>query len=252
MTYQPPFAITESILKSVADICKLLGRWSVENASGLTPQLRRKNRVRTIHATLAIENNSLSEKQVSAVIEGKRILGAPREICEVQNAFATYEEMPNWQPANLNDLLAAHKILMQGLIDEAGKFRSGAVGIYRDKTLIHLAPQPDRVPHLMQDLLNWLGKTQAHPLIVSCVFHYEFEFIHPFSDGNGRMGRLWQSLILSKWEPIFSFLPVETIVHQKQNEYYQALNSCNQEGSSTIFIEFMLDALRIAMQETII
>lgn len=252
MTYKPPFTITESMLKSVAEICELVGRWSVESKLDLAPQLRRQNRIRTIHASLAIESNSLSEKQVSAVIEGKTVLGAPREIREVQNAFATYEEMSNWRSDSLDDLLKAHEILMLGLVDEAGKFRSGSVGVYQDTALIHLAPPADRVPHLMQDLLDWLGKTDTHPLIASCVFHYEFEFIHPFSDGNGRMGRLWQSLILSKWQPLLAFLPVETVVHKRQSQYYQALGACDKNANSNIFIEFMLDALRVAMQETII
>ncbi len=252
MTYRPPFTITESMLKAVAEICEMLGRWSVESKMDLLPQLRRQNRIRTIHASLAIENNSLSEKQVSAVIEGKNVLGHPREIHEVKNAFATYEEMQNWQPSSLEDLLKAHEILMSGLVDEAGKFRKGSVGVYNGKSLVHMAPPADPVPHLMQDLLNWLGKTDTHPLIASCAFHYEFEFIHPFSDGNGRMGRLWQSLILSKWQPLLAFLPVETVVHKQQSQYYQALSACDKNGNSNIFIEFMLDALRVSMQETII
>jgi Fic family protein len=252
MTTQPPFTITESMLKAVAEICEMVGRWSLESKLDLVPQLRRQNRIRTIHASLAIENNGLSEKQVSAVIDGKNVLGHQREIQEVKNAFATYEEMHNWQPSSLEDLLKAHEILMSGLVDEVGKFRSGAVGVYKDKALIHLAPPADRVPYLMQDLLNWLGKTDAHPLIASCAFHYEFEFIHPFSDGNGRIGRLWQSLILSKWQPLLAFLPVETVVHKQQSQYYQALSACDKNGNSNIFIEFMLDALRVAMQETII
>lgn len=249
MTYQPPFTITDSILQAIVEISEIHGRWSVKGKSGLTPKLRRQNRIRTIHASLAIENNSLTEKQVSAVIEGKMVLGHPREIHEVRNAFAAYEKMENWKPSSMEDLLQAHEILMSALIDEAGKFRSGLVGVYRNKTLVHLAPPPDRVPHLMQDLLNWLGKTKTHPLIASCVFHYEFEFIHPFSDGNGRMGRLWQSLILSEWQSLFSFLPVETIVHKKQAQYYRALNACNKSGNSTAFIEFMLNAILTAMKE---
>jgi Fic family protein len=249
--YKPPFEINAPILKAVAEICEMLGRWSISNKSALSPHLRRNNRIRTIHASLAIENNSLSEKQVSAVIKGKTVLGAPREIQEVQNAFAAYEEMTNWQPENLEDLLTAHQFLMNKLIDEAGKFCSSAVGIYRDKTLIHLSPPADRVANLVSDLLTWLKKTDAHPLIASCVFHYEFEFIHPFVDGNGRMGRLWQSLILSKWQPILAFLPVETVIHKRQSEYYQALSACDKSASSTIFIEFMLDALRIAMSEVV-
>lgn len=249
--YKPPFEINAAILQTVAEICEMLGRWSVSNKSTLSPHLRRNNRIRTIHASLAIENNSLSEKQVTAVIEGKRILGAPREIQEVQNAFAAYEKMTDWQPENSEDLLTAHQFLMSKLIDEAGKFRSSAVGVYRDKTLIHLAPPADRVANLVSDLLEWLRKTDSHPLIASCVFHYEFEFVHPFADGNGRMGRLWQSLILSKWQPILAFLPVETVIHKKQSEYYQALSACDKAASSTIFIEFMLDALRIAMSEVV-
>lgn len=252
MTYQPPFTITESMLKSVAEICEMIGRCSFESSPNFTPQLRRQNRIRTIHASLAIENNSLSEKQVSAVIDGKIVLGHPREIYEVKNAFAAYEEMSNWQPNNLQDLLTAHKTLMQALVDEAGKFRSGSVGVYKDKTLIHLAPPADRVTHLMQNLLSWIGETKTHPLIASCAFHYEFEFIHPFADGNGRMGRLWQSLILSKWQPLLAFLPVETVVYKRQDQYYQALGACDKAGNSNIFIEFMLDALCVSMQETII
>ena len=181
----------------------------------------------------------------------KKILGAQREIHEVKNAFATYEKMQNWQPSSLEDLLEAHEILMSSLVDEAGKFRRGLVGVYSGDTLVHMAPPADRVPHLMQDLLNWLGKTDTHPLVASCVFHYEFEFIHPFSDGNGRMGRLWQTLILSKWQPLLAFLPVETVVYEQQNQYYQALGASDKVGDSTLFIEFMLNALRISMQEVL-
>ncbi len=249
MTYQPPFTINNSILKSVAEIAEMLGRWSAETGGNLNPQLRRNNRIRTIHASLAIENNSLTEKQVSTVIEGKPVLGSPREVKEVQNAILAYEEMPNWNSSSIDDLLKAHEILMRSLVDEAGKFRSTAVGIYKDKTLIHMAPPADRVPYLMQELLDWLDKTETHPLIVSCVFHYEFEFIHPFSDGNGRMGRLWQSLILSKWQPLLAHLPVETVVHQQQEQYYQALGACDKAGDSTLFVEFMLSAIKQAMEE---
>ncbi|NBV06202.1 MAG: Fic family protein [Proteobacteria bacterium] len=251
MAYRPPFLITDSVLKSIADIEEMVITWSFETREELNPQLRRNNRIRTIHASLAIENNSLSEKQVSAVIEGKTVLGQPREIQEVRNAFLAYEEMSNWQPENLQDLLKAHEILMRGLVDEAGKFRSGLVGIYKDQTLIHMAPPAERVPHLIQDLLDWLSKTETHPLINSCVFHYEFEFIHPFSDGNGRMGRLWQSLILSKYVPFLAYLPVETVVHKQQEKYYQVLGACDKAGDSTLFIEFMLDAIKQAMAEVV-
>jgi Fic family protein len=249
--YHPPFEINGSILRMVAEICEMLGRWSVLNKPTLSPHLRRNNRIRTIHASLAIENNSLSEKQVSAVIEGKMVLGAPREIWEVKNAFAAYEAMPDWQPENLENLLAAHQLLMRGLIDEAGKFRSGALEIYRDQTLIHLAPPADRVTNLVSDLLGWLKKTDFHPLIMSCVFHCDFEFIHPFADGNRRLGRLWQTLILSKWQPILAFLPVETVIHARQADYYQALSASDAAGNSTKFIIFMLDSLRSAIAEAI-
>ncbi|MBM5782086.1 MAG: Fic family protein [Pelagibacterales bacterium] len=251
MTYQPPFLITNSILKLIAEISEMVGRWSAENKENLSPQLRKQNRIRTIHASLAIENNSLSEKQVSAVIEGKNVLGTVREIKEVQNAILAYDEMHNWQPSSLNDLLKAHEILMRSLVEEAGQFRNNAVGIYKDKSLIHMAPPADRIPHLMQDLFDWLQKTESHPLIASCVFHYEFEFIHPFSDGNGRMGRLWQSLILSKWQPLFAYLAVETVVHKRQEHYYQALGVCDKAGESTLFIEFMLGAIKEAMEEVV-
>ncbi len=250
--YQPPFEISASALQAVAEICEMLGRWSISNKPTLSPHLRRNNRIRTIHASLAIENNSLSVKEVAAVLDGKTVLGLPREIQEVRNAFAAYEEMPNWQPENLQNLLTAHQLLMQGLIDDAGKFRSSGVGIYRDQTLIHLAPPADRVANLTADLLAWLKKTDTHPLITSCVFHYEFEFIHPFADGNGRMGRMWQTLILSKWNSLLAFLPVETVIQKRQAEYYQALAASDKAGSATNFIEFMLDALRISMSEVVI
>ena len=250
--YQPPFEITTSTLQTVAEICEMLGRWSLSNKSDLAPHLRRNNRIRTIHASLAIENNSLSVKEVTAVLDGKTVLGLPREIQEVRNAFTAYEEMPNWQPENLQNLLTAHQLLMNGLIDDAGKFRRSSVGIYRDQTLIHLAPPAERVPNLIADLLIWLKKPDAPPLIASCVFHYEFEFIHPFADGNGRMGRMWQTLILSKWNSLLAFLPAETVIQKRQAEYYQALAASDKAGSATNFIEFMLDALRISMSEVVI
>jgi Fic family protein len=250
--YLPSFNISTSALQAVAEICEMIGRWSVSSKSTLSPHLRRNNRIRTIHASLAIENNSLNIQEVTAVLDGKTVLGLPREIQEVRNAFTAYEEMANWQPENLQNLLTAHKFLMNGLIDDAGKFRSNAVGIYRDQTLIHLAPPAERAPELITSLLAWLQKTDEHPLIASCVFHYEFEFIHPFADGNGRMGRMWQTLILSKWQPLLAFLPVETVIQKRQSEYYQALSESDKDGNATIFIEFMLDALRISMSEVVI
>ncbi|MCC2638622.1 MAG: Fic family protein [Moraxellaceae bacterium] len=247
--YQPPLTLTPSILDCVAAISEQVGRLSALSQQLLTPQLRRGNRIRTIQASLAIENNTLSVEQVTAVLEGRRVLGLPREIQEVRNAFAAYEQLPQWQPARCEDLLAAHGLLMAGLVDEPGRFRSGGVGIYRGAQLIHMAPPPARVPALVQDLLDWLGRGELHPLVASCVFHYEFEFIHPFSDGNGRMGRLWQTLILSRWQGLLAWLPVETVIRDRQEAYYAALAEADRQAEATPFVEFMLQALQAAMAE---
>ena len=185
------------------------------------------------------------------MLEGKRVLGLPREIQEVRNAFATYEAMQTWNMASRRDLLAAHALLMHGLLDDAGRFRSGGVGIYRGEQLLHMAPPPSRVSALMDDLLEWLARTDLHPLIASCVFHYEFEFIHPFADGNGRMGRLWQTLIISGWRPVLAYLPVETVIRDQQEAYYAALAAADTQSETTVFIEFMLAALHQALQEAV-
>lgn len=248
--YQPPLTLTPAMLALVAEIAEQVGRLTVgQEVAALTPQLRRGNRIRTIQASLAIENNTLSVEQVTALLDGKRVLGLPREIQEVRNAFAAYDALPGWQPQRQADLLAAHDLLMQGLIDDAGCYRQGGVGIYREGRLLHMAPPASRVAELMQDLLRWLGASDWHPLIVSCVFHYEFEFIHPFADGNGRMGRLWQTLILSLWRPVLAYLPVETVIRDQQEAYYAALAAADQAAEATPFVEFMLAALRQALQE---
>jgi Fic family protein len=187
---------------------------------------------------------------VTAVLDGKRVLGLPREIQEVRNAFAAYEHLPDWQPAALKDLLAAHGVLMAGLLDDAGHFRSGGVGIYRGDALMHMAPPASRVLVLIQDLLEWLARGELHPLVASCVFHYEFEFIHPFADGNGRLGRLWQTLILCRWKPLLAFLPVETVVRDRQDAYYQALAEADRSADTAPFVAFMLQALHTAMTDT--
>lgn len=216
---------------------------------GRAPLPRRENRIRSIHASLAIENNTLSLEQVTAVIEGRRVLGKPAEIQAVRNAFSAYEAMAEWNPGSLKHLLAAHRLLMTGLVHDAGRFRSGAVGIAKGSRVVHLAPPADRVNGLMKDLLAWLKRTDSHPLIASCVFHYELEFIHPFADGNGRMGRLWQTLILSRWNPLFAHLPVESVIRERQSGYYAALATSDKAGNSTAFIEFMLAALLTALRE---
>lgn len=249
--YQPPYQITPAILNRVADISELLGRWSATSKDTLSPQLRRDNRIKTIQASLAIENNTLSVEQVTAVLDGKRVLGLPREIQEVRNAFIAYEQLTEWNPHSTNDLLTAHGLLMAGLLDDAGAFRSGGVGIYRGEALLHMAPPASRVPVLIQDLVNWLATSNVHPLIASCIFHYEFEFIHPFADGNGRMGRLWQTLMLSHWNPILAYLPVETVIRSQQQTYYQTLEQSDKAGDSTVFIAFMLEALHTAMTEVV-
>ena len=247
--YQPPLTVTPHMLALVAEISEQVGLLTAQRDAALTPQLRRGNRIRTIQASLAIENNTLSVEQVTAVLDGKRVLALPREIQEVRNAFAAYDAMPGWRPDNQADLLVAHGLLMQGLIDDAGGYRQGGVGIYRGERLLHMAPPASRVASLMLDLLRWLGGTEWHPLIASCVFHYEFEFIHPFADGNGRMGRLWQTLILSQWRPVLAYLPVETVICAQQEAYYAALAAADQAAEATPFVEFMLEALRQALVE---
>jgi Fic family protein len=251
MRYQPPYIITPAIVNLIAEISETIGRYTVLAEQNLTPRLRRENRIRTIQASLAIENNTLTLKQVTAVIEGRRVLGHPREIQEVRNAFASYEAMEGWDTSIEKDLLAAHELLMRGLVDEMGRYRSGGVGIFRGERVVHMAPPADMVPRLMTNLLNWLKTTNEHPLVASCIFHYEFEFIHPFADGNGRMGRLWQTLILRNWKPLLAYLPVETVIRDRQEDYYRVLAVADSQADATPFIEFMLGALREALQEAV-
>ena len=246
--YQPPFTLSLTILRLVGEISEWMGRYSVTSGAALTPQLRRGNRLRSIQASLAIENNTLTLEQVTAVIAGKHVLGLPREIQEVRNAFAAYEALETWQATSIQDLLAAHGILMRGLVDLPGVFRTGGVGIFRGTEAVHIAPPAERVSALMHDLLRWLRETDVHPLVASCVFHYEFEFIHPFPDGNGRLGRLWQTLILSRWKPILAFLPVETVIRDRQAEYYRTLAQADDRADATPLIEFLLGALLAAIQ----
>lgn len=246
-TYQSPFHITPVILNAVAEISELLGFWSAGQGAS-SPQLRRENRIRSIQASLAIEHNNLSLEQVAAILDGKRVLGLPKEIQEVRNAFNAYEQLPNWRADNGEHLLAAHALLMQGLVDHPGQWRNGGVGIFREQALLHMAPPATQIPRLMQNLLVWLFTTDTHPLIAICVFHYEFEFIHPFTDGNGRLGRLWQTLILSQWRSAMAYLPVETIIREQQEDYYRVLGAADQASDCTVFIEFMLSALVKALQ----
>lgn len=247
--YQPPFAITPAIVALIAEISEKLGHLSVQQETPALLRLRRANRIRTIQGSLAIEGNTLNEDQITAILEGKRILALAREIQEARNAILAYEQLQSWAPHSIADLKKAHAALMAGLLEAPGAFRSGGVGIMKGQEIIHLAPPADRVPVLVKDLLAWQKASKDHPLITSSVFHYEFEFIHPFPDGNGRVGRLWQTLILSRWNQLFAYIPVETMVYRHQKEYYQAINQSTAKANSTIFIEFMLRMIGEAVSE---
>ncbi|MEW6489645.1 MAG: Fic family protein [Thermodesulfobacteriota bacterium] len=242
--YKPPYTITPEILNRVAAISEAIGRLTVLTDQAKALRLRRINRIRTIHGSLAIEGNTLSEAQITAILEGKRVIAPPREVQEVKNALSAYDRFDTWKPEAEKDLLEAHRILMSGLIDEAGIYRHGGVGVMAGQQVIHMAPPADQVPQLMGDLFGWLAATDAHPLIASSVFHYEFEFIHPFADGNGRMGRLWQSLILARWNPLFADIPVESLIFEHQAEYYQAIQESTRQTDSAPFIAFMLRMIR--------
>lgn len=238
--YQPPFTITQEILNLVAAISEALGRLTVLADQAKNLRLRRINRIRTIHSSLAIEGNTLTEAQITAILEGKRVIAPPREVQEVKNALSAYDRFDTWKPESEKDLREAHRILMSGLIDEAGMYRRGGVGVVAGQQVIHVAPPANRVPQLMGDVFGWLVATNVHPLVASSVFHYEFEFIHPFTDGNGRMGRLWQSLILTRWNPLFADIPVENLIFEHQTEYYQALHESTRQSDSAPFIAFMM------------
>lgn len=249
---KPPFEINEKIMAEVIDIAELVGKVSISSQISSNPTLRRTNRIRTIYSSLAIEQNTLDIEQVTAVLSGKRVLAPPKDIAEVQNAYEIYENMDKLTPYSIDDLLKAHSVMVKGLVNEAGEFRSRPVGIVDgDGNVLHFGTLPQYVPELVQELLEWTKTSDIHMLIKSCVFHYEFELIHPFADGNGRIGRLWHTLLLSKWNPIFAWLPIESIIYENQDEYYNAINISNSNGNSTVFIEFMLSVIKQALQETV-
>lgn len=247
--YIPPFTMTDEITNLVIEIAEFTGAMTVSEQLSKNPKLRRENRVRSIHSSLAIEQNSLTMDQVSDIIDGKRVLGPPQDIREVQNAYEAYEIITKLNPYSVRDLLKAHKIMMEGLVKEAGVFRSKGVSVYAGKQLIHIGTPANYVPVLIGQLFNWLKKSKLHPLVKSCIFHYEFEFIHPFADGNGRTGRLWYTLILAKWQEFFLWILIETIIHECQADYYKALNSSNIDGESTEFVRFMLELIRDLLKE---
>lgn len=240
---KPPYTISPSILNLVASISLKIGEASAHYLDKKSPQLRKANRIKTIQATLGIEGNTLSESQVQAIDEGKLLLGFERDQKEVQNAIALYARWDEFDPSKRASFLNAHLLLMQGLVRNPGEYRNRSVGITKGKTLTHIAPPAERVSYLMDDLFDYVARDPDPLLIKSCVFHYELEFIHPFLDGNGRMGRFWQSLLLSKSHPIFEFLPFETIIAASQSAYYQALAKSDACAQSTPFIEYMLGVL---------
>ena len=249
---KPPFEITNTILDKIAEIAELVGQVNASLGLSSNPTLRRTNRIRTIYSSLAIEQNTLSLEQVTAVLSGKRIIAPPKDIAEVKNAYEIYELMDSLDPYSVDDLLKAHGVMTRGLVEESGCFRSRPVGVVdKQGNILHFGTLPDYVPELVAELLDWVRDSDFHILIKSCVFHYELELIHPFVDGNGRIGRLWHTLLLTQWKPMFAWLPVESIIHDRQDEYYQAINRSNIEGESTAFIEFMLSAIREALLEAV-
>ncbi len=249
---KPPFEVTNTILDEIAEIAELVGYVSAARSLSTNPNLRRTNRIRTIYSSLAIEQNTLSMEQVTAVLDGKRIIAPPKDIAEVKNAYEIYEIMESLDPYSVDALLDAHGVMTRGLMEESGCFRSRPVGVVdKQGNILHFGTLPDYVPGLVKELLNWVRDSDFHILIKSCVFHYELELIHPFADGNGRIGRLWHTLLLTRWKPIFAWLPVESIIHDRQDEYYQAINRSNNEAESTAFIEFMLSAIKEALIEAV-
>ncbi len=247
---KPPFEITSAILDEVTEIAELVGQVNATQGLSTNPILRRTNRIRSIYSSLAIEQNTLSLEQVTAVLSGKRVLAPPKDIAEVKNAYEIYEMMDQLDPYSMDDLLTAHGIMTRGLVEESGRFRSRPVGVVdKQGNILHFGTLPDYVPGLVAELLDWVKNSDVPMLIKSCVFHYELELIHPFADGNGRVGRLWHTLLLTKWKPLFAWLPVESIIHDRQEEYYRAINQSNYEGESTAFIAFMLSAIKQALQE---
>ena len=249
---KPPFEITNAILDEVAEIAELVGHVNATLGLSTNPTLRRTNRIRTIYSSLAIEQNTLSLDQVTAVLEGKRVIAPPKDIAEVKNAYEIYEMMDSLDPYSVDDLLTAHGVMTRDLVEESGCFRSRPVGVVdKQGNILHFGTLPDYVPGLVTELLDWVRDSEFHMLIKSCVFHYELELIHPFSDGNGRIGRLWHTLLLTQWKPIFAWLPVESMIHDRQDEYYQAINRSNNEAESTVFIKFMLSVIKEALLEAV-
>ena len=251
--YEPPFTITNAILKSVASISEKLGRIETWRTLERQPHLRRNNRIHSVHSSLRIEANSLSLDNVRDVLNNRVVIGPAKEIQEVKNAFAAYDQIDQIDPYSLHDLLRLHGVMTYLTVEESGVFRSGAEGVWRGDKCIHIAPPPEMVPSLMEQLFDWLAdnREEVHPLVLSCVFHYEFVFIHPFRDGNGRMARLWQTALLSKWNPLFQYIPIESQIERFQDAYYDAIALSTGEGQSTPFVEFLLTRIEETLDRVI-
>jgi Fic family protein len=247
---KPPFTLTLDILNLMGEIEKTIGALLVDQLGRPSVLLRKQNKIKTVQHSLAIEGNQLSTEQITAILENKRVLGPQKQILEVQNALEVYEQLESFNPMAEKDFLRAHSVLMRGLLASAGRYRTNAVGIFKGKKISHIAPQAKMLPALMKDLFAFLKEERQVPwAIKACVFHYELEFIHPLEDGNGRMGRLWQQLILMKHSPVFEYLSIESLIHQKQNSYYKVLEECDRKGDSTAFIVFMLGLILQALKE---
>ena len=249
--YTPPFSVSAKAIRLVAEIAALIERYAMRMEASDSQQLRKENRIKTIRSSLAIEGNELSEDEVCTLMDGKTVIAPKQQLQEVYNAIRTYEGSPAWDAYLVDDMLKAHGCMMQGLCPEPGRFRTGGVGVFAGEKLIHMAPPAHLVPTLMRQLFDWLKHAEDHLLIRSCVFHYEFEFIHPFSDGNGRIGRLWQSLILGKLHPAFPLLPVENMVHSQQDGYYRAIEESTVRGNCSPFIDFMLGEILNSLQQAV-
>lgn len=249
ISYVPPFSITNQMLTLVAQIAEKIGKCSNYHSFESKPHLRRNNRIRSIHSSLAIEANSLSLDEVRSVINGKNVLGPQKEIQEVKNAYQAYDMLGEFDPYCLDDLKKLHGVMTRLTVQESGMFRNHDEGVFNGDRCIFMAPPPQFVPDQMQSLFDWMKavRNEIHPLILSSVFHYEFVFIHPFADGNGRMARLWQTALLTEWNSIFQYLPLESRIHEFQDEYYSAIAACHSAGNSDQFIIFMLDKINLTM-----
>jgi Fic family protein len=248
---KPPYQITPQIIKLVSSISVKIGQINAKFLDKPSPKLRKENRIKTIHSSLSIEGNTLTEEQITALLENKRVIGPIKDVSEVINAIKVYDNLSSYNPYSHNSFLDAHKELMAGLIESSGKYRTKGVGIVTGDKITHMAPPANKVAYLMKDLFNYLENSEEIELIKSCVFHYEMEFIHPFEDGNGRMGRLWQSLILMQSFPVFEFIPFENLIKSTQNEYYVALSESDKKGNSTPFIVYMLNTMDQSLQDTL-